>query len=129
MLKIIWRDQKRGSEGEVLARAKGMFGVAQYVWHYDFLTKFSRGLDETFQPERLEVSAGLKGTNDEGALASGKLHQSFVLCTFLNGFLQTLPELPNTPKWLISGNATFTPIFYHRLLGNSCGTPEARNDS
>jgi hypothetical protein len=35
VLKMIWRDPQRESEGEVLERVQGMFGLAQYVWHCD----------------------------------------------------------------------------------------------
>jgi hypothetical protein len=35
VLKMIWRDPERESEGEVLERVQGMFGLAQYVWHCD----------------------------------------------------------------------------------------------
>lgn len=35
VLKLIWRDPARDSEGEVMERLKGMFGLAQYVWHCD----------------------------------------------------------------------------------------------
>ncbi|CAE7191954.1 unnamed protein product [Rhizoctonia solani] len=35
ILKIMWRDPERDSEGEVLRQVKGKFGVAQYVWHRD----------------------------------------------------------------------------------------------
>lgn len=35
VLKMIWRDPKRGSEGEVLSQLHGFFGLPQYVWHCD----------------------------------------------------------------------------------------------
>lgn len=35
VLKLIWRDPARDSEGEVMKRFRGMFGLAQYVWHCD----------------------------------------------------------------------------------------------
>ncbi|CAE7198635.1 unnamed protein product [Rhizoctonia solani] len=35
ILKIMWRDPERDSEGEVLRQVKGTFGLAQYVWHGD----------------------------------------------------------------------------------------------
>ncbi|CAE6517910.1 unnamed protein product [Rhizoctonia solani] len=39
ILKIMWRDPERSSEGEVLRKVKGKFGLAQYVWHGDALGK------------------------------------------------------------------------------------------
>ncbi|CAE6378921.1 unnamed protein product, partial [Rhizoctonia solani] len=34
-LKIMWRDPDRGSEGKILERLHGRFGLAQSIWHCD----------------------------------------------------------------------------------------------
>ncbi|KAB5590211.1 CRISPR-associated endonuclease Cas9 [Ceratobasidium theobromae] len=64
VLKIIWRDPQRESEGEVLEQVKGIYGLAQYVWHCD-VPRHCRCLppaeecvncvDETVQVEGLET--------------------------------------------------------------------------
>ncbi|CAE6522803.1 unnamed protein product [Rhizoctonia solani] len=34
-LKMIWRDPERGSEGEILGKVYGRFGLVQSIWHCD----------------------------------------------------------------------------------------------
>ncbi|KAB5588779.1 CRISPR-associated endonuclease Cas9 [Ceratobasidium theobromae] len=70
VLKIIWRDPKRESEGEVMEQVKGIYGLAQYVWHCDVPGRCRcsspRGgecancVDETVQVEELEVCDNLR---------------------------------------------------------------------
>lgn len=69
VLKIIWRDPKRKSEGQVLERLQGMFGLAQHVWHCDVLRPCSCSskkescdecVDETAQIDGLMVCDNMK---------------------------------------------------------------------
>jgi hypothetical protein len=68
-LKLMWRDPDRDSEGDVLEKVHGMFGLAQYAGHWDVpgrpLSTAAAGdntkcVDKTVEVEGLEVCDRLR---------------------------------------------------------------------
>jgi hypothetical protein len=70
ILKLIWRDPHRESEGDVMKMVRGMFAVAQYVWHCDVAVDCVCGrgvscnkcVDETPRPDNLKPSPVMGST-------------------------------------------------------------------
>ncbi|KAG8710330.1 hypothetical protein FRC08_017296 [Ceratobasidium sp. 394] len=79
VLKLVWRDPDRESEGEILEELVGIYGLVQYVWHCDVPRPCKCGrlaslqcatcVDETPQLENMLMCENL--TNIQGAIHAG----------------------------------------------------------
>ncbi|KAG8687590.1 hypothetical protein FRC09_013404 [Ceratobasidium sp. 395] len=104
VLKLVWRDPSRDSEGDILERLVGIYGLVQYVWHYDVLRQY-----EATQIAGLLICKNL--VNIRGAIrvaAAGRKDQKY--------------KAVNTDK-LEPTSETRERRIYSRILFSSCGKP------
>ncbi|KAG9112047.1 hypothetical protein FRC07_007997 [Ceratobasidium sp. 392] len=121
VLKLMWRDPNKKTEGEVLERLVGIYGVAQYMWHSDVFKTCGR-LD-CAQPMVDSCGECLDKTPSRDRMLTTKN------MTELNIYIPEEPK-DEEPKYeevktdeYSEAYARRTPRIYCRLLVSTVGSP------
>ncbi|KAF8600837.1 hypothetical protein BDV93DRAFT_608423 [Ceratobasidium sp. AG-I] len=134
ILKLIWRDPLRESEGDVMEILRGMFALAQHVWHSDVAGECKCGMDgacgtcvdETPRPKNLKPSPvmGFKRATSAEGCATQSISVADTITNTSDGcvrkyriYSRILMSSVGEPLWVANSVEEFLRALLDAILG------------